>query len=189
MEHVFNFPIAIRNCMEMVSVGGHLMLITPANNFFGHGFYQFSPELFYSLLSQDNGYINTRIFMQDDHSNWFEVLSPKEIGMRVDVCCARHTPALMTVLSQRSGEMPNNLSVLQSDYVAIWTQKNLDNANYSSASFISRLYQAIPLRVRERLSPFLRNILGINKRFYQSRLSTYYKRCATFPILDKAKNG
>ena len=46
LEHVFNFPQAIRNCMEMLSVGGHFIGITPANNFCGHGFYQFSPELY-----------------------------------------------------------------------------------------------------------------------------------------------
>ena len=51
IEHVMNFPTAIRNCMEMVRVGGHLILGTPANNFFGHGFYQFSPELWFRLFS------------------------------------------------------------------------------------------------------------------------------------------
>ena len=44
IEHVFNFPQAIRNCMEMVKVGGHFIQVTVANNFIGHGFYQFSPE-------------------------------------------------------------------------------------------------------------------------------------------------
>src|SRR5688572_1418658 len=32
IEHVMNFPVVIRNCMEMVKVGGHLILGTPANN-------------------------------------------------------------------------------------------------------------------------------------------------------------
>jgi 2-polyprenyl-3-methyl-5-hydroxy-6-metoxy-1,4-benzoquinol methylase len=38
LEHVFNFPVALRNCMEMVKVGGHLLLNVPTNNFVGHGF-------------------------------------------------------------------------------------------------------------------------------------------------------
>lgn len=45
LEHVFNFPMAIRNCLKMERPGGHFIGITPANNFLGHGFYQFSPEL------------------------------------------------------------------------------------------------------------------------------------------------
>lgn len=45
-EHVFNFPMALKNCMEMVKVGGHLIVIAPWNNYAGQGFYQLSPELF-----------------------------------------------------------------------------------------------------------------------------------------------
>src|SRR5262249_13058363 len=56
LEHVFNFPVAVKNCMEMVSRGGHFLGITPANNLMGHGFYQFSPELLYRIFSPANGY-------------------------------------------------------------------------------------------------------------------------------------
>ncbi len=56
LEHVFNFPMAIRNCMEMVRVGGHYLGITPANNFMGHGFYQFSPEMYFSVFTRENGF-------------------------------------------------------------------------------------------------------------------------------------
>jgi len=53
LEHVFNFPVAIKNAMQMVRAGGRLSLSPPANNYFGHGFYQFSPELFYRVLSAE----------------------------------------------------------------------------------------------------------------------------------------
>jgi len=56
LEHVFDFPTAIRNCMQMVRVGGHLLLMTPSNNEAGHGFYQFSPELLFRALSPAYGY-------------------------------------------------------------------------------------------------------------------------------------
>ncbi|MDR1149764.1 MAG: class I SAM-dependent methyltransferase, partial [Spirochaetaceae bacterium] len=39
LEHVFNYPTAIKNCMDMVKIGGHLILETPCNNQCGHGFY------------------------------------------------------------------------------------------------------------------------------------------------------
>jgi 2-polyprenyl-3-methyl-5-hydroxy-6-metoxy-1,4-benzoquinol methylase len=54
LEHVFNFPVAIKNCMEMVRLGGYLVTMNPANNCPGHGFYQFSPELFFRVLSETN---------------------------------------------------------------------------------------------------------------------------------------
>ena len=50
LEHVFNFPMAIENVMRMVKVGGDVLLISPANNYCGHGFYQISPELFFRIF-------------------------------------------------------------------------------------------------------------------------------------------
>jgi hypothetical protein len=35
LEHVFNFPQALKNCMEMVRIGGHFIQVTVANNFMG----------------------------------------------------------------------------------------------------------------------------------------------------------
>src|SRR5688500_4408725 len=34
LEHVFNFPVAIKSCMEIIRPGGHYIGITPCNNFF-----------------------------------------------------------------------------------------------------------------------------------------------------------
>ena len=56
LEHVFDFPTALKNLMSLLKPGGSLFLFTPANNLFGHGFYQFSPELFYSVLAPHNGF-------------------------------------------------------------------------------------------------------------------------------------
>jgi 2-polyprenyl-3-methyl-5-hydroxy-6-metoxy-1,4-benzoquinol methylase len=44
LEHVFNQPQALKNCMEMVRVGGYFLQTNTANKFMGHGFWQFSPE-------------------------------------------------------------------------------------------------------------------------------------------------
>ncbi|HAV63651.1 MAG TPA: hypothetical protein DCY13_14950, partial [Verrucomicrobiales bacterium] len=43
LEHVFQYPRALLNCLQLVKPGGHLLAYTPANNYCGHGFYQFSP--------------------------------------------------------------------------------------------------------------------------------------------------
>ena len=83
LEHVFNFPEAIKTCMELVEKGGHLILITPWNNWAGHGFYQFSPELFYRLLSADNGFLLERMLIHQD-GKWFSIKDPDSLGMRVE---------------------------------------------------------------------------------------------------------
>ena len=56
LEHVFNFPVAIANCMHSLKTGGSFFMFNPANNHMGHGFYQFSPELFFGIFQPDNGF-------------------------------------------------------------------------------------------------------------------------------------
>jgi SAM-dependent methyltransferase len=81
LEHIFNVPIALRNCLEMVAPGGHFVAITPANNTFGHGFYQFGPELFFRVCSADNGYeMVEMIAYETDGNRWFEVIDPRTHG-------------------------------------------------------------------------------------------------------------
>jgi SAM-dependent methyltransferase len=61
LEHVFDVPTALRSYMRMVRPGGRLVIVTMANNHCGHGFYQFSPELFYRVMSERNGYAVERM--------------------------------------------------------------------------------------------------------------------------------
>lgn len=96
LEHVFNFPTAMANCMKMVKTGGHLVIFTPINNYCGHGFYQFSPELFYRVFSSENGFeVSRMVAVADDvgigsffglryyfpiTGPWYEVMDPAKIG-------------------------------------------------------------------------------------------------------------
>ena len=87
LEHVFNFPVALQNCLEMVNEGGRFITQTCANNWCGHGFYQFSPELFYNVLGDDNGFEVERmiIHMVGPYGRWYEVANPREIQSRVEL--------------------------------------------------------------------------------------------------------
>jgi len=78
LEHIFNFPVAIQNCMEMLVPGGHFLGIGPANNFCGHGFYQFSPDLFFRIFSTENGFEVERMILCEVQADadWFEVRDP-----------------------------------------------------------------------------------------------------------------
>jgi hypothetical protein len=57
LEHVFNFPMAIANVKSMLRVGGLFVSVNGANNQLGHGLYQFSPELFWRIFSQETGFV------------------------------------------------------------------------------------------------------------------------------------
>ena len=132
LEHIFNFPVAIKNCMDMVKPGGHFILETPANNYFGHGFYQFSPELFFSLLDKPNSFADTRIFMRDNKFNWYEVVSPRIIKKR-NILPPSNRASLMFIVSRKIADVPDVISALQSDYVDKWN-------NTGEQTFVERLY-------------------------------------------------
>jgi len=128
LEHVFNFPIAIKNCMEMLEVGGHFISITPANNLLGHGFYQFSPELFYRILSEENGFslIDMFLFEGRKDEKWYSVKDPNEVGERVLLKNARQ--AYLMILAKKI----NTIDIFsqppqQSDYVKMWNYAEINS--------------------------------------------------------------
>ena len=122
LEHVFNFPTALKNCMAMVRPGGHLILITTWNNYAGHGFYQFSPELFYSALSVENGYaVEEMLIVQ--RNRWYAVANPGEVGGRIELINAE--PTLLFLTARRLESKPVfSTWPQQSDYSARWAAGN-----------------------------------------------------------------
>jgi hypothetical protein len=121
LEHIFNFPVAIRNCMEMVRVGGHYLGITPVNNFMGHGFYQFSPELYYRIFSRDNGFVAEKIILFENVPNaqWFQVIDPDSIKKRVEL--VNSNPTYLLVRAKKIETRPLFAHPpQQSDYVHTW---------------------------------------------------------------------
>ena len=91
IEHIFNFPVAIKNYMNMVKMNGSIFIFTNANNHCGHGFYQFSPELFYRVFNEANGFELKSIILVkhpfpgaelSEKQICYTVADPKEIGRR-----------------------------------------------------------------------------------------------------------
>ena len=118
-EHIFNFPTALANAMEMVEVNGHLVIITGGNNFLGHGFYQFSPELFYRALSAENGFEVKRMIAAEVGGNWYEVADPRAVKSRVELI--NDKPVYLMVLARKIESKPLFTNApQQSDYVEMW---------------------------------------------------------------------
>jgi SAM-dependent methyltransferase len=120
LEHVFNFPTAIKSCMQMVKKGGCMIGVTPANNFFGHGFYQFSPELIYRVFSPENGFevLKMLMFFPDKNSNVYEVSDPLLVRDRVSL--RNHQETFIFYVARRTDEVEIFSSFpQQSDYETI----------------------------------------------------------------------
>ena len=122
LEHVFNFPVAIKNCMQAVRVGGHYIGMTPANNQMGHGFYQFSPELYYRVFSEENGFRMIKMLIAVTNNNemqWYEVADPKTVSNRVMI--VNNFPlSLMFIAEKIADKEIFAVTPQQSDYINTW---------------------------------------------------------------------
>lgn len=122
LEHIFNFPEAIRNVMRLIEEGGHFLLFTPWNNYAGHGFYQFSPELFYRIFCEDNGYEIQRILVFKG-GRWFSVSDPNLLAARVET--TESGPTELFISAKRKKCCPIFFRwPQQSDYSRSWLDRN-----------------------------------------------------------------
>lgn len=117
LEHVFNFPTAIKNCMQLTKDGGHFIGIYPANNFFGHGFYQFSSELFYRTFTPENGFeiCDVILFVDESNTTFYSVPDTSEKFHRINYTNSK--PVLMYILAKKTSTTNILLkNPLQMDY-------------------------------------------------------------------------
>ena len=157
LEHVFDFPRALRNATELLAVGGHFLSIAPANNFMGHGFYQFSPELYFRVFVPANGFRLRVMLIQScsSRSRWYRVLDPESVRGRVELQNA--LPTLIYVLAQKVDEKPFlTLRPQQSDYSAVW-QAGRDADTRAKPRTIGQRLPTFLKRPLQRLLPLLVN--------------------------------
>ena len=76
MEHVFSVPNVLRNIWSALECGGRAVHISPSSNWIDHGFYMYSPTLFYDFYVQNNWQIQTIQVVRHSQfpgSRWFVV--------------------------------------------------------------------------------------------------------------------
>ena len=121
IEHVFDIAQALKNCMEMVRVGGYFTQVNIANNYTGHGFWQISPETIFRAFSPENGYQVEAVLMHEvvPRGRWYLVFDPDQIGRRVELC--NSNPTYILTIAKRTANGPVfQKSPQQSDYVSLW---------------------------------------------------------------------
>ena len=135
LEHVFDFPTAWRNCVAACRVGGHVLHALPANNLCGHGFYQFSPELFFNLYRAERGFELCGIWlaMKADPRHWWRVAEPRVVKHRVTLLNSHEVT--MLVLAKKVSEVEANAAPQQSDYAeAAWLAPADGSASSSTST-------------------------------------------------------
>jgi hypothetical protein len=116
--------------MEMIRVGGHFIQVNVANNYMGHGFWQFCPELIYRIFSRENGFQINAVLMHEPNAmcptgasfgTWYKVEDPAARHCRVILINDR--PTYICTIAQRVEDRRIFVRFpQQSDYVEAWTQ-------------------------------------------------------------------
>jgi hypothetical protein len=174
MEHVFQYTTALKSCMQAVALEGRIILVTPATNMMGHGFYQFSPELFFRVFSRDNGYELGRILLWHANS-WYGVVDPASVGGRAELRTPKWGELCVSAKRIQIGEIFAS-PPLQSDYVTEWSG-NDGLKRRSGLSLISRLAMATPHSIRRVVDPFV----------FPVRRSVHYPRIGSTLISKNRK--
>jgi len=156
LEHVFEFPTALRNSTSLVRPGGRFLALTITNNFCGHGFYQFSPELFYRFLSPGNGYAMESCTLWEDMpgARFYQVPDPDSVRSRIELTSEFGT--YMAVQARRLGDEPGMFIPQQSDYVRLWSGEKKPAGNLAGLKW--------RLKNSPALAPALQKMLRLVKR-------------------------
>ncbi len=126
LEHIFNIFQAVKNISQLCKVGGHIIHSNPSNEFCGHGFYQFSPEFYYTLYSEENGFSETEIYLAEypeykkNINYWYKTKKPQN-GKRFEFFSDYGVGNLVFV---KKKEHKIFSKIIQSDYGFIYKSVN-----------------------------------------------------------------
>jgi len=175
-EHVFDVRTTFFNYLKLLKPKGDLFLALPANNQFGHGFYQFSPEFFYTLFSAAYGcevvsmVIDVHPYLGGELANgkMYKVANPNVLGERILLSNKRPTTILVHVRKTKSVKLEKQKAPIQSDYASRYKEAKGQKirAAASRKSKIKSLLKPMPKFVRN-------HIIGLGQRAYYS---TWNKR-------------
>ena len=120
IEHVFDVPMAYRNVRDMLRDEGLFIGVSPANNFLGHGLYQFSPELLWRVFSESNGFSVEllQLIPVAGYPAPIDAPDPAAEQRRLQIGQTPERQYVVVAARKRPGAGPT--VVQQSDYAAAW---------------------------------------------------------------------
>lgn len=141
-EHVYNASQSIANIKSLCKVGGSVMILSPANNHLGHGFYQFSPELFFRSFDNESGFKIESMYLIKKNlfwNSWYELTDPKNRRRRGTIHTKRR--CYLGVIATKIENMERLVNPQQSDYVSAWTG--------SKTTKLGEMYLSFPKTIRK----------------------------------------
>jgi hypothetical protein len=154
-----------------------ILHISPSNNFCGHGFYQFSPELFHTYYNIQNNFKDTEIYLAKvyDSNKWFKINEENfNNDTRINIITDEETFILCKTIKNKQLEKD---IILQGDYSKkFYLQKKKIYENNNSVPIQSSKLRSILIKIS--------NFLPIIKKFYN-----YFRKTKNYKLLKLNKNN
>ena len=121
IEHVFNVPKAFENVHRMLKKGGIFLSYNGGNGWFGHGFYQFSPEIVWRHWGDFRGYdVLSCDAVSTNVDAWpVAIPDPRLKGRRAQISLPGR---YFLGFAVRKTDKKSKGIVQQSDYVRRWSE-------------------------------------------------------------------
>ena len=151
LEHIFNFPVAIANCMNMIKQEGSIFIFSMANNHMGHGFYQFSPELYFNVLN-NNGFSVQDVILDiykfpgaeiSPIGKCFSVKNPAIVKSRISTVSCKPTLIMVHAIRDEVVDIFSTYPI-QSDYIQTYNKKTKSK----KVSYIRKIFNMLPQKTK-----------------------------------------
>ena len=167
IEHVFDVRQAMQNAVRLTKPGGRIIHFSPANNCMNHGFYQFSPTLFFDFYAA-NRFTNLRCFVCEE-SPFLHHLYPWNLYEVHPL----YQPLLMIskrmlgvyFLAEKTSDSTSDQVAIQSCYSRIFEK----GGTYSSSAGNEQTMSVLRRLVKTMATPKVKNFIYRYFMVYDSR--------------------
>lgn len=121
-EHVFNQRTAFENIFKMIKPGGHLLFVTPCSGFCGHGFFQLSPELLFSLCAANDFAVELAYVVPGNVKSDKIFLCPTPASIRARVEISWSGPIYFVLIARKTHAIEHLEQPYQWDYEHVFWQ-------------------------------------------------------------------
>jgi SAM-dependent methyltransferase len=186
LEHVFDIKTSLINLKKMCKPGGIIIHISPTNNFCGHGFYQFSPNLFHTFYGEDQGFKNTEIILCKvyDSYHWYKIKRENyNKNKRIDIITDEETFVFCSAIKDNLIKYD---SVQQSDYSQEFynNEKKLAQSNKNIVKI--NKFRIIKLKIANRF-PLIKKIYNYFRKLREYRYNKLNKSNKNIEIINIKK--
>lgn len=152
-EHIFNIPKVFENYCKMLKTGGRIIIFSPSSNHVDHGFYMFSPTLFYDYYTANKWDIVDSLFIRYFRNH---VKKLWHIYKYTAGCLERHSFGGLNkglygnfFILRKTSTSTFNAPIQQGYYLKTWNKMRVE----ASKSWRKNILRKIPISLKKVLVP------------------------------------